>query len=63
MENKYWLGAIICVILSVSTVIPSQASEPSFLGYYAHCSFTPISSIILFALAGGIIWYGYNNSI
>jgi hypothetical protein len=63
MENKYWLGAIISILLGVSTVIPAPASEMSFLGYYAHCSFTPISSIILFALAGVIIWYGYNNSI
>ena len=41
----------------VMTLLPdSGASKPSYLGYYAHCSFTPFSTIILFVLAaGGIV--------
>lgn len=63
MDKKYWLGVIICIILGVSTLIPAPASESSFLGYYAHCSFTPISTIIMFGLAGWLFWYGVNNSV
>jgi len=32
------------------TLIPDEASKPCYLGYYAHCSFTPYSTIILFAM-------------
>ncbi|MFX1357131.1 MAG: hypothetical protein ACFFA8_07575 [Promethearchaeota archaeon] len=34
--------------LSIMTILPDTASKPCLLGYYAHCSFAPISSIILF---------------
>lgn len=33
------------------TLIPDEASKPCYLGYYAHCSFTPYSTLILFAMA------------
>jgi hypothetical protein len=29
---------------------------PSLLGYYAHCSFAPISTIICWIIAGVIYW-------
>lgn len=32
-------------------MIPDEASKPCYLGYYAHCSFTPYSTIILLAMA------------
>jgi hypothetical protein len=45
-------------VLGVTTLIPAPASKPSFLGYYAHCSFTPISTIICWVIAGAIYWLG-----
>jgi len=53
-----WAGVIIAIILGISTLIPAPASKPSLLGYYAHCSFTPISTIILWIIAGIIYWLG-----
>jgi hypothetical protein len=38
-------------------VNPAPASKPSLLGYYAHCSFTPISTIVCFVIAGEIYWF------
>jgi len=44
---------IIFTISALSTVIPyGYANKISMLGYKAHCSFTPISTIICIALAG-----------
>jgi len=41
-------GAIASAISAVWTVIPdSSASKESMLGYKSHCSFAPISTIIL----------------
>jgi len=41
-------GAIASAISIVWTLIPdSSASKESMLGYRSHCSFTPISTIIL----------------
>jgi hypothetical protein len=54
----YWVGVAIFTILGISTLIPAPASKPSFLGYYAHCSFTPISTIICWIIAGAIYWLG-----
>jgi len=48
----------VAIILGASTLIPAPASKPSLLGYYAHCSFTPITTIILWIIAGVIYWFG-----
>ena len=41
------------VLAAISTVIPqSSANEPCKLGYKAHCSFTPTSTLLCIALAG-----------
>ena len=37
-------------ISGVMTLLPDEASKPCYLGYYAHCSFTPYSTIILFSM-------------
>lgn len=34
----------------ILTLIPDEASKPCYLGYYAHCSFTPFSTLILFGM-------------
>jgi len=54
----FWAGVVIAVVLGISTLIPAPASKPCLLGYYAHCSFTPISTIICWAIAGAIYWLG-----
>jgi len=54
----YWAGIIVFIILGISTLIPAPASKPSLLGYYAHCSFAPISTIICWIIAGAIYWLG-----
>ena len=43
------LALLVCgIILSIMTLMPDpSASKPCYLGYYAHCSFTPFSTIIL----------------
>jgi len=44
-------GAIASAISTIWTLIPdSSASKESMLGYKSHCSFTPISTIILIFL-------------
>ena len=47
-----FLGGLIMGGISsgIMTLIPDQASKPCYLGYYAHCSFTPFSTLILFAM-------------
>ena len=44
---------ILFTIAAISSLMPqSTASKVSMLGYKAHCSFTPISTIICLGLAG-----------
>jgi hypothetical protein len=58
MKLYYRVLVIVFILLGFSTIIPAPASKPSLLGYYAHCSFTPVSTVILWALAGLIYWLG-----
>jgi hypothetical protein len=58
LKLYYWVGVAIFTILGISTLIPAPASKPSLLGYYAHCSFAPISTIICWIIAGVIYWLG-----
>ncbi len=47
MKRRYWIGFWVTVTLAISTLIPVPfASKPCLLGYRAHCSFTPISTVI-----------------
>jgi len=57
MEKKTLSTHLIFTIvhgsLAIVTLIPmGVASKPCYLGYKALCSFTPISTVILLALAG-----------
>ena len=57
MSNKkipiHMIFVVVELLLAVLTLIPTgTASEACFLGYKAHCSFTPISTIGLLALVG-----------
>jgi hypothetical protein len=58
LKLYYWVGVVIFIVLGISTLIPAPASKPSLLGYYAHCSFAPISTIICWIIAGIIYWLG-----
>ena len=49
----YKVVIIIAVLAGISTLIPTSASKPCYLGYYAHCTFTPISTIICWGIAWG----------
>ena len=48
-----FVGALIIggIVSGIMTLIPDEASKLCYLGYYAHCSFTPFSTLILFAMA------------
>ena len=50
----YKIVIIIAVLAGISTLIPASASKPCYLGYYAHCTFTPISTIICWYIAWNI---------
>ena len=58
MKWYYWVGVMVATILGASTLIPAPASKPSLLGYYAHCPFAPISTVVCWVIAGLIYWLG-----
>ena len=44
---------IFLTLMTVSTLIPAaDASKVCMLGYKAHCTFTPISTLILIVMTG-----------
>ena len=55
-EKGYGLWFIMTMVFflaAVSTLIPqASASKPCILGYHAHCSFTPVGTIICIVVAG-----------
>lgn len=58
MKWYWWVITAIFIILGIVTLVPAEASKPSMLGYKAHCSFTPISTIICWILAALFCWIG-----
>jgi hypothetical protein len=62
MKWYWWLAAVIFIILGISTLVPTTAMFPSLLGYYAHCSYTPMSAVILWMIAGAYFLYGKRAS-
>jgi hypothetical protein len=58
MKWYWWLLIAVFIILGASTLIPAPASKPNMFGYYSHCSFTPISTVICFIIAGACYWLG-----
>jgi hypothetical protein len=46
---------VIAVLAGVSTLIPASASKLCYLGYYAHCTFMPISTIICWGYCLGYL--------
>ena len=58
MKLKWKILSALSVIMGICTVVPAPASKPCLLGYYAHCSLTPISTVICLAIAGTFLWIG-----
>jgi len=58
LKLRYRVAIVISLLAAISTLIPFQASKPCLLGYYAHCSYTPISTVICLAIAGVLYWIG-----
>jgi hypothetical protein len=58
LKLYYWVGVVVFIILGISTPIPAPASKPNLIGYYSHCPFAPISTLICWAIAGVIYWLG-----
>lgn len=62
MKKKYRVLFILSLVAAVLTAIPAEASKPCFLGYYAHCSFTPISTAICLLIACVTVYIGEKRS-
>jgi len=62
MKLRYKVSTIVAVLAAVITVVPAPASRPCLLGYYAHCSWTPLSTLICLAAAGLIWWMSVKRS-
>jgi len=58
MKLRYKVPLIVATLAAVSTVVPAPASRPCLLGYYAHCSYTPLSTLICLAIASIIHLFG-----
>ncbi|MEJ5229758.1 MAG: hypothetical protein WHT65_07120 [Pseudothermotoga sp.] len=57
--KRHWILFVILIGLGIWTLLPiPAASKPCYLGYYAHCTFTPISTLMCFVAAGIIYWRG-----
>jgi hypothetical protein len=63
MKWYWWLLIAIFFLLGVSTLVPAPASKPCLLGYYAHCSFSPVSTIICWIVAGILYWLGQRRGV
>ena len=49
---------VLLTLLTVSTVVPSKvAGKKCLLGYKAHCSFTPVSTVICIMITGAACSY------
>ena len=50
--GKMMILTILFTLAAISTVLPQAgASKACLLGYYAHCTFTPVSTLICILLA------------
>jgi hypothetical protein len=57
-----YIAIAIVLIAAVKTALPeAKASKPCLLGYKALCSFTPLSTIILAAVA--VVFFYFSGKI
>jgi len=58
----YWKAAVAAfIILGILTLVPALAPKPCLLGYYAHCSIAPVSTVICWVIAGALCWFGISR--
>ena len=50
-ELKAYWGVALWAVLGLLTLLPASASKPNMLGYYSLCTFVPVSTVILWAIA------------
>lgn len=62
-REKYRISSVVALLLGLSILMPAPASKPCLLGYYAHCTFTPISTIICWVVAGVCYWLGQKRAL
>jgi hypothetical protein len=58
MRWYWWLVIVLLVLAGISTVVPTEASKECYLGYQAHCSFTPISTGMCIGCAVAVMFIG-----
>lgn len=46
------VATVLLTVLGLMTLLPMPASKPNVLGYFAMCSWSPFSTLILLGLAG-----------
>jgi hypothetical protein len=63
MSKKNNVLSVVMIILAIATLLPTgTASKVNILGYNSLCSFTPVSSVILFAIAVISIFMAKKNA-
>jgi hypothetical protein len=50
--------ATVCIIFGFLTVLPWSTSKPNHVSYHSVCSFAPISTVVLFAMAATFYSFG-----
>ena len=55
-REKYRISSVAALLLGLSTLVPAPASKPCALGYFAHYSWMPWSTLICLAVAGILYW-------
>jgi len=63
MRWYWWLLIGVFLLLGIWTMVPASASKLCLLGYYAHCSFTPVSTLICWIIAIVLYLFGKRRAL
>lgn len=55
---KWKILSVLSALIGVVAAVPAPARAPCYLGYYAFCPYTPLTTIAFFALAAASWWMG-----
>jgi hypothetical protein len=68
----WWILVIAAFIMGIYTLVPTpidasnlflrRAAMPNLFGYYSHCSYAPMSTLICWIIAGTYVLYGKRAS-
>jgi hypothetical protein len=68
----WWILVVVSVIMGIYTLVPTpvgasnillrRAWMPNLFGYYSHCSYAPMSTIMCWIIAGTYVLYGKRAS-